>query len=119
MRKYRIVKVSQPISKPMYAIERTGLFGVKRYISNNTNNWWGKDNIDYCIMDLKNAVWRLDVLINGYPEAAPNEFTISLTDQQLYNIIIDELRIQLDYCDDDNVKLACKVLLNFYGEDDE
>ena len=50
------------------------------------------------------------------PKAASNAFTISLTDQQLYNIIIDELRTQLDHCDDDAVKLACRVLLSFYGE---
>lgn len=67
IKKYRIVKVSRPSSKPLYAIERTGLFGVRRYFS-TSNYWWSVDNIDYCYMALDDAVWYLDVLLNGYPE---------------------------------------------------
>ena len=50
-------------------------------------------------------------------EETTNEITISLTDRQLYEIIVYELRVQMEYCDNDTVKLACKVLLDFYGEE--
>ena len=40
---------------------------------------------------------------------------IEITDEQINLIIIEELKTQYEYCDEYAVKLACKILLNFYG----
>ena len=40
---------------------------------------------------------------------------IEITDEQINLIIIQKLKTQHEYCDEYAVKLACKILLNFYG----
>jgi len=40
---------------------------------------------------------------------------IEIADEQINLIIIEELKTQHEYCDEYAVKLACKILLNFYG----
>ena len=43
---------------------------------------------------------------------------VTLTEQQTDEVVVGELKTQRDYCDDEKVRLACMVLLEFYGERD-
>ena len=42
---------------------------------------------------------------------------IENVDDQIDIIMIEELYVQRDFCDEDSVKLACRILLEYYGQD--
>lgn len=48
-----------------------------------------------------------------------NDFTVTLTEEQIEEMVVRDLKIHRDYCNDEKVRLACIVLLDFYGERDE
>ena len=45
-----------------------------------------------------------------------NDFAITLTEEQIEEIVVRDLKIHRDYSDDEKVRLACMILLDFYGE---
>jgi len=42
---------------------------------------------------------------------------IEIADEQIDLIMVEELYTQRDFCDEDSVKSACRILLEFYGKD--
>jgi len=42
---------------------------------------------------------------------------IEITDDQINLIMVEELYTQRDFCAEDSVKEACRILLEFYGQD--
>lgn len=52
-------------------------------------------------------------------ERTMKDFTVTLTEEQIEEMVVRDLKIHRDYCDDEKVRLACMVLLDFYGERDE
>ena len=45
-----------------------------------------------------------------------NDITRNITEEELDRIIIEDLETHFKYSDDDEIKKACEVLLNFYKE---